>query len=95
MMLLRWAAYSSPTTRPASLCPSSDRSCSSRAAETGPAGLTAVESATLEAARTSTRGGGWAPSGLGSRTVEPHGAARRALRRRRRLNQALPRGRAF
>ena len=52
------------------------------------------ESATVEAARSSTRGGGSAPSGPASRpgSATPPSAARRALRRRRSQHRAPARG---
>eukprot|EP00964_Phaeocystis_antarctica_P134506 scaffold98801_cov42-Phaeocystis_antarctica.AAC.1 len=55
----------------------------------------AVDSTTLEATGYSTRGSGWASTGPGSRPgcLEPPGAARRALGRRRSRAGALPRGR--
>ena len=49
----------------------------------------AVESAALEVAGSSTRGGGWAPRGSTSRSTEP---ARRALMRHRSRAGAVPRG---
>eukprot|EP00964_Phaeocystis_antarctica_P096518 scaffold62814_cov35-Phaeocystis_antarctica.AAC.2 len=54
----------------------------------------AVESAALEAASSSTQGSGWAPRGPTPRPgcLEPPGAGRCALRRRRSRARALPRG---
>eukprot|EP00964_Phaeocystis_antarctica_P083878 scaffold52809_cov42-Phaeocystis_antarctica.AAC.1 len=59
-----------------------------------PARSKAVESAALEAANSSTRGSGWAPSGPASLpgSAEPARAARRALRRHRVQAGALQRG---
>ena len=56
----------------------------------------AVESTTLEAIGSITRGSGWAPRGAVPRpvSVKPPRAARRSLRRCRRRTWALPR-RAF
>ena len=55
----------------------------------------AVQSAALEAAGSSTRGSGWAPSGRASSpgSAEQPRAGRRALRRRKSRAQALPRSR--
>eukprot|EP00964_Phaeocystis_antarctica_P067719 scaffold40996_cov55-Phaeocystis_antarctica.AAC.2 len=66
-----------------------------RTARAPPEGSTAVESATLEAARSSTRGSGWALSAryLSPGSAEAPRAARRALRRHRsRAGAAPPRG---
>eukprot|EP00964_Phaeocystis_antarctica_P049424 scaffold28661_cov41-Phaeocystis_antarctica.AAC.1 len=59
-----------------------------------PGGSTAVESASMEAVSSSTRGSGWAPNGLASPpgSAEPPRTARRAMKRRRRQTRILHRG---
>jgi hypothetical protein len=63
-----------------------------RSVQVVPGGSKAVESAGLEAASSSTRGSGWAPSGLASSpgSAELPRAAGRALRRRRSRAGAPP-----